>query len=80
MFSSTGVFEHMYIERTIGMDREVVAEILDGGDDPLHLRLIRDAYWWFWWLGVGLLWLAAARTVITGWDYLRKAMPYLKDE
>lgn len=77
---STGVFEHMYIERTIGMDREIVAKILDGGDDPAGIRLIRDAYWWFWWLGVGLLWTAMALTLLTGWDYLRKSMPYLRDD
>ncbi len=77
---STGVFEHLYIERTIGMDRDIVANILEGGDDPLHIRLIRDAYWWTWWLGVGLLWLAMALTVITGIDYFRKAAPHLKDD
>ncbi|MXQ08602.1 CDP-diacylglycerol--glycerol-3-phosphate 3-phosphatidyltransferase [Alphaproteobacteria bacterium GH1-50] len=77
---STGVFEHMYIERSIGMDRDIVAEIMSGGDDPVGLRLLSNLYWWFWWLGVGLLWIAAALTAITGWDYLRKAMPYLRDE
>jgi len=25
------------------------------------------------------LWLAAALTAMTGWDYLSKAMPYLRD-
>ena len=76
---STGVFEHMYIERTIGMDREIVADILNGGDDPNNVRLIRDAYWGFWWLGVSLLWAAMVLTLLTGFDYLRKAMPYLRD-
>ena len=76
---STGVFEHMDIEPTIGMDRDVVATIMGGGDDPVGIRLLSNLYWWFWWLGVGLLWLAAALTAITGWDYLRKAMPYLRD-
>ena len=77
---STGVFEHMYIERSIGMDRDIVAEIMSGGEDPVDLRLLSNLYWWFWWLGVGLLWVAAALTALTGWDYLRKAMPYLRDE
>ena len=76
---STGVFEHMYIERTIGMDREIIREIMEGGDDPVGIRLLRDAYWYAWWFGVVLLWFAALLTVITGWDYLRKSMPYLKD-
>jgi len=26
-----------------------------------------------------LLWLAAFLTLITGWDYFRKAAPFLKD-
>jgi CDP-diacylglycerol--glycerol-3-phosphate 3-phosphatidyltransferase len=26
-----------------------------------------------------LIWFAAGLTLLTGWDYLRKAMPYLKD-
>lgn len=44
---------------------------------------------WLWWsgqlgwmigqAGIVLLWLAAVLTALTGWDYLRKAMPYLKD-
>ncbi len=27
-----------------------------------------------------LLWIAAALTLITGWDYFRKALPYLRSE
>src|SRR6056297_483744 len=30
--------------------------------------------------GVALLWVAAVLTAITGWDYYRKARPYLLDE
>ena len=30
--------------------------------------------------GLLLLWLAAGLTVLTGWDYLSKAMPYLKED
>ena len=76
---STGIFQHMWIERTVGMDRDILAEILAGGDDPVHVRLISDAYWYTWWIGVGLLWAAATLTIVTGWDYLRKSLPYLKD-
>lgn len=32
------------------------------------------------WLGLALIWVAAVLTAITGWDYLRKATPFLKDE
>jgi len=30
--------------------------------------------------GLGLLWLAAVLTLMTGWDYFSKALPYLRDE
>ncbi|WP_319826172.1 CDP-diacylglycerol--glycerol-3-phosphate 3-phosphatidyltransferase [Thalassovita sp.] len=30
--------------------------------------------------GLALIWVAAILTAITGWDYFRKALPYLKDE
>jgi CDP-diacylglycerol--glycerol-3-phosphate 3-phosphatidyltransferase len=30
--------------------------------------------------GLWLLWIAAALTLVSGFDYLRKSMPYLKDE
>jgi CDP-diacylglycerol--glycerol-3-phosphate 3-phosphatidyltransferase len=77
---STGIFEHMYIERTIGMDREIIADIFAGGDDPISILPIYNAYWSAWWVGVVLLWLAAALTAITGWDYFRKSVPHLRDE
>ena len=76
----TGIFEHMLIERTVGMDPGIYAEIMEGGDDPLNLRLIDMAYWATWWIGVALLWVAAVLTLVTGLDYFRKALPYLRDE
>lgn len=76
---ATGIFQHMWIERTVGMDRTILADILQGGDDPVHIRLISDAYWWTWRIGVGLLWIAAILTLITGFDYLKKSLPHLKE-
>ncbi|MFC0280280.1 CDP-diacylglycerol--glycerol-3-phosphate 3-phosphatidyltransferase [Falsigemmobacter intermedius] len=32
------------------------------------------------WAGLALIWVAAILTAITGFDYLRKAAPYLKDD
>lgn len=32
-----------------------------------------------WLFGLALIWLAAALTAITGWDYLKKALPYLRE-
>lgn len=31
-------------------------------------------------LGIALLWIAGILTLVTGWDYLAKAMPYLREE
>ena len=76
----TGIFEHMYLERVVGMDAATVQEIFDGGDDPSGLRLIDLAASVTWWVGVGLLWLAAVLTLLTGLDYFRKAMPHLRDD
>ncbi|KFI31359.1 CDP-diacylglycerol--glycerol-3-phosphate 3-phosphatidyltransferase [Haematobacter massiliensis] len=30
-------------------------------------------------LGLGLIWIAAGLTIVTGFDYFRKALPYLKE-
>ena len=76
----TGIFEHMYLERVVGMDRAVVQAIFEGGDDPANLRLIDMAAQVTWWVGVGLLWIAAVLTLVTGLDYFRKAIPHLRDE
>lgn len=32
------------------------------------------------WAGLALIWVAAILTAVTGWDYLRKAAPYLRDK
>lgn len=77
---ATGIFQHMLIERTVGMDNSVVREIFQGGEDPLNLRLINTANWLTWWAGVVLLWIAAALTLITGFDYFKKSLPHLKDD
>lgn len=76
----TGIFQHMLIDRTIGMDAATIAAIFEGGDDPLNLRLIQQAWTLTWWVGVGLLWIAALLTLLTGFDYFRKSLPHLKDE
>jgi CDP-diacylglycerol--glycerol-3-phosphate 3-phosphatidyltransferase len=76
-----GLFDHYFIMQTLGMSGEIVAGILDGEiEDSVGLRwkyygLIAASYG-----GLALLWVAAALTLVTGWDYFRKAMPYLKDD
>jgi len=31
-----------------------------------------------WWAGIVALWIAAFLTLLTGWDYFRKAQPFLR--
>ncbi|MPL67283.1 CDP-diacylglycerol--glycerol-3-phosphate 3-phosphatidyltransferase [Rhodobacter sp. 140A] len=45
------------------------------GDLPTGLSLADMANH----VGLGLIWIAAILTAITGWDYFRKALPFLRD-
>ena len=75
-----GAFEHYLGMQTLGMNPEIFASILRGDEvDELGLRPLHKAWAATWYGGLTLLWIAAALTLITGWDYFRQAMPYLKD-
>jgi CDP-diacylglycerol--glycerol-3-phosphate 3-phosphatidyltransferase len=78
---ASGIFEHFLVLQSFGMDTATINETLAGrSEDVMGLR------WKYWGMnftfgtGVALLWLAAALTLLTGWDYFRKALPYLRDE
>ena len=74
-----GAFEHFLIEQTIGMDQALVDGIMDGTiEDAVGLRWKEWGWHISWYGGIILLWIAAVLTAITGWDYLRKATPYLR--
>jgi CDP-diacylglycerol--glycerol-3-phosphate 3-phosphatidyltransferase len=74
-----GLFDHYFRMQVFGMDGESLAGILNG-DDPDHLGVA----WKYNGLmivsygGLVLLWLAAILTLITGYDYFRKALPHLR--
>jgi CDP-diacylglycerol--glycerol-3-phosphate 3-phosphatidyltransferase len=75
-----GAFEHYMIERTIGMDQAMIDAILSGTvEDTLGLRWKSLGWEVSWWGGIVLLWIAAILTLVTGFDYFRKARPYLKE-
>ncbi|MEM9709553.1 MAG: CDP-diacylglycerol--glycerol-3-phosphate 3-phosphatidyltransferase [Pseudomonadota bacterium] len=77
---STGAFEHYFGMQSFGMDREMIAGILSGEiPDELGLIWKYQGMIWSWWIGVVLLWLAALLTLLTGIDYFRKSVPYLRD-
>lgn len=66
---SQGIFEH-YINQSTGVLPT---------DDPL-LRWMQSGQNISVHLGLWLLWLAAALTLITGIDYFRKALPHLREQ
>lgn len=76
-----GVFEHYLGMSVFGMDEAMVAEILAGREeDLLGLWWKYEGMIWAGRLGLWLLWLAAALTLVTGYDYFRKSVPYLKED
>ncbi|MBF9045070.1 CDP-diacylglycerol--glycerol-3-phosphate 3-phosphatidyltransferase [Rhodobacterales bacterium HKCCE4037] len=75
-----GLFAHYLWALSLGMDAAMVESILAGEvEDEFNLNWILFGYQWSELLGVVLLWLAALLTAITGWEYFRKALPYLKE-
>lgn len=74
-----GVFEHYLGMSTFGMDQEIFHAIMIGQEeDILGLQWKHAGMLWTGILGLVLLWGAAVLTLITGIDYFRKAMPFLK--
>lgn len=77
---SQGIFEHYLVMSSWGMDEALLRQILIGEVEDLHgLRWMYEGMVWSGRLGLWLLWIAAALTLITGIDYLRKALPHLKE-
>lgn len=75
-----GIFEHFLGLSAAGLEPQLVDDILSGRAEDVHgLRWKMTGMEWTGWIGLALLWLAAALTLITGWDYFRKAMPFLKE-
>ncbi len=78
---SQGVFEHYFGMSIWGMDEQMVVDILDGKvPDDLGLAWKLTGAEWSGRIGLWLLWLAAALTLITGVDYFRKALPHLREK
>jgi CDP-diacylglycerol--glycerol-3-phosphate 3-phosphatidyltransferase len=76
-----GVFEHYFGMSTFGMDDAMVSDILSGKEEDLHgLQWKLTGMIWSGYAGIVLLWIAAVLTMVTGWDYFRKAQPHLRDE
>lgn len=80
MLFATGAFEHYFGMQSLAMTQEMVTAAIDGtGPDYLGLRWKYYGMMISWWGGITTLWIAAVLTLLTGWDYFRKALPYLKE-
>lgn len=76
---STGAFEHYFGMESFGMDEAIVADILSGQiEDEFGLGWKYNGMIISWYVGIVLLWGAAALTLLTGWDYFRKSLPHLR--
>lgn len=77
---SQGVFEHYVGMSTMGMDSQIITNILQGIEtDYFGLVWKVEAMFWSGRIGIALLWVAAILTLVTGFDYFVKARPFLKD-
>ncbi|MGD9863865.1 MAG: CDP-diacylglycerol--glycerol-3-phosphate 3-phosphatidyltransferase [Pseudodonghicola sp.] len=77
---SQGIFEHYLSLHAFGSDAGLsevpLAEVVATRPE---LRWLFDGMIWSGRVGLWLLWIAAALTLITGADYLRKALPHLRE-
>lgn len=77
---AAGIAEHATIVRIVGMTPEMAQAVISGVEtDEVGLRLSQNVLFALQGLGLAVLWLAAVLTLVTGWEYFRKALPFLKE-
>jgi CDP-diacylglycerol--glycerol-3-phosphate 3-phosphatidyltransferase len=77
---SQGVFEHYLGMSVFGMDQDMIGAILNGDqEDLIGLNWKLAGMEWSGRIGLWLLWIAATLTAVTGFDYLMKALPHLRE-
>jgi len=80
LFLGTGL-EYLNGVAMHGMTPDQYADaVADGLADPIRSCGRRDCASVANHAGLVMIWIAAALTFLTGWDYFRKALPFLKDE
>lgn len=77
---SQGIFEHFLVISMTGMEQETINGVFAGEVHDTNGLLWKSAgEIWAGRIGLWLLWIAAGLTLITGFDYLRKALPFLRE-
>ena len=80
LFLGTGL-EHLEGIARRGMTADQYAQAVSAGlADPIRSCGTRGCSSIATIVGLSLIWVAAILTFVTGWDYFRKALPFLKDE
>lgn len=79
LFSLALQEEHMWIYHSMNpVDYE--AALVAGARDHNSLWMVVQGEWLSAIAGTVLFWVAALLTVITGWDYFTKALPFLQED
>jgi CDP-diacylglycerol--glycerol-3-phosphate 3-phosphatidyltransferase len=77
----TGLYQDNLRAIKFNMDPVIYEQVLARTEaDTFGLIKAHQLSSWFTVIGLILIWAAAVLTLLTGWDYFRKALPYLKDE
>lgn len=80
LFLGTGL-EQIHLEGYYEASPSEYQAALDNGpDDWNHIWLSMEAGWYAGLAGILLIWIAALLTALTGLDYFRKALPFLREE
>lgn len=80
MFLGTGL-EYLNGVAMQGMTPEQYAEAVTAGEaDPVRACGKRDCASFANFIGLWLMWLAAILTALTGFEYYRKSLPFLREE
>ena len=75
----TGIFQWDYVSIYNQIGPQMEAAVLAGETaDEFGLRGAVQRFVIAQWVALGLLWVAGLLTVMTGWDYFAKSLPYLK--
>lgn len=80
LFLGTGL-DYLEGIKMQGLTPEAYAQLVVQGEaNPIRTCLKRDCSAFATNVGLGLIWIAAVLTFMTGWDYFRKALPHLGDK
>jgi cardiolipin synthase (CMP-forming) len=76
-----GAYRDKFAAINCNMDPTLCTQILEHAqEDTFGLLKAKQLSSWATIAGLILIWIAAALTLVTGWDYFRKSLPYLKEE